>query len=248
MAGALAAGPVLLLIGFAKRLRLRILGWMAVVYTICTATYLWGHHPPLPSYDPSRSIRDPHAVWLYILTYFGASWTELLPHKERIIAFVSLVTYSGFVVQAMRARESVWNIEWFCLGECTLAIGVAFLTALGRVQFGPGQAFASRYQTIAMLYWAGLCTMVLLWAQRRWPRRFWMAQVMLAIVLMLSVLTWKRIWDTEVSRSENLRAACSDVMAGRASASDIRTLDIRSGLEPAVTFLRKRLAEAKSLR
>jgi hypothetical protein len=34
--------------------------------------------------------------------------------------------------------------------------------------------------------------------------------------------------------------ACRVVMAGRAGASDVKTLDIDAGLEPAATFLHKR--------
>jgi hypothetical protein len=103
---------------------------MAGTFTICALLYLLGHHPPAPAYAPIRSIQDPHGIWLYVLTYFGASWTGLLPHKERLIAFVSLIAYLAFVVWALRARDRISNLEWFCLGECTLAAAVAFVTAL----------------------------------------------------------------------------------------------------------------------
>jgi hypothetical protein len=244
MAGASAAGPVLVLLAIMKRLRLPLIACIAAVFAMGTALYLVGHHPPAPSYAPSRAIQNPLGIWLYVLTYFGASWTKLLPHKERIAAFVSFIACLAFIIRAVRTREGVSNLEWFCLGECTLAAGVAFVTALGRVHLGPGQAFASRYQTVAMIYWASLCTLVLLWALRRWPRRFGIAQGVLAVVLLLSALTWGRVWTDAVSRGDELRKACSAVMAGNAGAPEVRTLDIDAGLEPAATFLRKRWAKA----
>jgi len=240
MAGALAAGPALLIIGVAKRLRPQLLAGLALVFVISGGLYLVGHEPIDASDTPARAIHDPRGIWLYMLTYFGASWTKLLPHKERIAAFVSFMAYLASVGRALRVRERVSNLEWFCLGECTFVLGVAFVTALGRIHLGPGQAFASRYQTPAMIYWASLGALGLLLAARRWPERFPVVQGALAIVLLLSMLTWRSAWQVAVLRGVELQNACSAVMAGRAGDSEVKALHIDAGLEPAATFLRKR--------
>jgi hypothetical protein len=238
MAGGMVAGPVLLLLGAAKRLHPMLLTVIGAAFTISGVGYLWGHHPPNPSFAPALAMHNPSGILLYILTFFGASWTKLLPHKERIVASVSLITYMLFVIRSFRARNIVSNFEWFCLGECTLALGVAFVTALGRLHLGPGQAFASRYQTVAMIYWAALCSLVLLWALRRWPRRVLTVQIVLASVLLLSALTWRTIWRSVVPVADRSRRACMAVMNDTAGTSDVRTLHIDAGLEPAATFLR----------
>ncbi|MGA7413566.1 MAG: hypothetical protein WBW33_24035 [Bryobacteraceae bacterium] len=239
MAGALAAGPVLLVTGVAKRLRPWLLVGVVIVFTISGGLYLVGHAPIDASHPPGRAIYDSRGIWLYMLTYFGASWTKLLPHKERIVAFVSFAAYFAFVGRALRRRESISNLEWFCLSECTFVLGVAFVTALGRIHLGPGQAFASRYQTAAMIYWASLCTLCMLYAVRRWPERFPLVQGALALVFLLSTLTWGSTWRAAVSRGVELRTACTAVMAGSASDLEIKTLHIDAGLEPGATFLRK---------
>jgi hypothetical protein len=243
MAGGMLAGPVLLLLGAAKRLHPGLLAVIGAAFTIAGVAYLWGHHPPDPSFAPILAMHNPSGILLYILTYFGASWTKLLPHKERIVSFVSLIVYILFVIRSLRTRKVISNFEWFCLGECTLTLGVAFVTALGRLHLGPGQAFASRYQTVAMIYWAALCSLVMLWALRRWPGGVLIVQVVLASVLLLSALTWRNIWSSVVPPADRSRRACVAVINGTATASDVRTLDIDAGLEPAATFLHKRWAK-----
>lgn len=249
MAGGLVAGPVLPFLAVAKHLRIRLLALIALVFTLSCVAYVWQYHPPHPSHGPGMALRDPLGILKYVLTYFGASWTRLLPHKERIIAFVSLVACVVFAVRAFRGRKSVSNFEWFCLGECTFSFGVAVVTGLGRLYLGPGQAFASRYQTAAMIFWAALCSLILLAVIRRWPSRIFTIQVVLAAMLLLSTFTWREIWNSAVSRSGGLRVACAAVMDGTAGSSEVRTLDIgKAGLEPAETFLRKRWAKDVSSR
>ncbi|HEX4228144.1 MAG TPA: hypothetical protein VHZ07_05705 [Bryobacteraceae bacterium] len=239
MAGGIMAAPVLLMIGAAKRMRPRLLAAIGAAFTFSAVAYFWGHHPPDPSFAPALAMHNPTGILLYVLTYFGASWTKLLSHKERIVASASLIVYIGFVIRSFRARKIVSNFEWFCLGECTLALGVAFVTALGRLHLGPGQAFASRYQTVAMIYWAALYSLVFLWALRRWPRRVLMVEVVAASALLLSALTWRNIWSSIVPVANERQRACVAVIHDRAGTADVRTLDIDAGLEPAATFLRK---------
>jgi len=135
-----------------------------------------------------------------------------MPHKERCIAFASLIAFSALAARNLRRRADVSDFEWFLIAECVMAIATALLTSFGRLQFGAGQAFASRYQTPAMIYWAALVSLAMLWFHRRWPDRIVFAQAGVLAVMLLSVATFPHVWRTTILRAEDLRSACENIM------------------------------------
>ena len=56
------------------------------------------------------------------------------------------------------------------LGIAALMVGVAFLTALGRLKFGLDQALSSRYATPMLLFWLSLAMLAIIEIQSP-PRR-----------------------------------------------------------------------------
>lgn len=144
---------------------------------------------------------------------FRRKLTRLLPHKERLIAFASILIFAAILGRALRRRRGgVSDLEWLLLGECGLTIAIALLTAFGRIQFGEGQAFAGRYQTPAMIYWAALGSLLLLLAYEKRPSRFHVVQAMLLGGMLASVLTFPGIWGSTTARADELRIACRAVM------------------------------------
>lgn len=123
------------------------------------------------------------------------------------------------------------------LAECTLMLSTALLTAFGRIQFGVGQAFAGRYQTPAMIYWAGV---VLIRVNRVWPRRFVVVQAILLVVMFASIATFPKERTATVGRALVLRSACQAVMGPNFNHEDARELYENPAIgEEARPFLRR---------
>jgi hypothetical protein len=239
MAGGLMIGPAVLLVGIAKRFPWRVMVIVFSIFAVSAGTYFWGFKPPDPSHPPQAALADPKGIFVYMLTYFGASWTRMLPHKERTIAFLFLVALLALCIRAVRSRR-VSDFKWFCFSECFLMISVAFVTALGRLRFGPGQAFESRYQTPAMLYWGGFGALVLITIWKSRPSRFRLAQAGIALILLVSMLTFGRIWRVASVRADSFRSVCNTITYGKVDEQAIKELYAGdAGIEPGASFLRK---------
>lgn len=223
-AGGLLIGPITLALAFAKRLSSRYMAWLTATSLMSAAVYL--HHYQRVGTDWGAAALLSHAkdVAVYVLTYLGASWTRILPHKERLIAFLSLIVYTVVLIRQLRNYRKTSDLEWFLLAECTLMLAMGFLAAFGRIQFGVGQAFAGRYQTPAMIYWAALGAIVLIRLKSRWPNKFFYAQVFLLLTMLASAAALPNFWQTESERARALNAACNRVMASHFDPQDARKL------------------------
>jgi hypothetical protein len=214
LAGGLLIGPVAIAFIFFKRLPLRCLVTIVTLFLASSSAYLVHYKAS----DPNHTVLDalPHfkEIFVYLLTYLGASWTKLLPHKERLICFLSFIVFAYLVTQAARHRSRTTDFEWFCVAECSLVITTALLTALGRLQMGVGQAYAGRYQTPAMLYWASLCALLLITVWRLRPSSFPQVQALLVSVLIWSAVSFVPLWRTATRRADVLLSACHTVMNG----------------------------------
>jgi hypothetical protein len=176
-----------------------------------------------------------------VLTYFGASWTRLVPHKERITALLSFVALAIAVVTAIRRREQTTAFEWFCMAECALMTLFANVTAVGRLRYGVGQAYAGRYQTPAMIYWAALCALLLIIVWRNWPKQLMVVAWAVVLVLIASLATCVPIWRLETERNDAIAQACDAAMHGNRDEGGAKVLygGTTRDLEPGVRYLKK---------
>ena len=241
VSGGLVIGPVAIAFALWRRLPARYIGIIAVLFLASAAAYLADYHVPPSKLAPSAAFRHPKDLLVYMLTYFGASWTKLLPHKERPICFLSFIALAFLASLAVRRRRQTGPFEWFCLAECVLAIGVALVTALGRLQYGVGQAYAGRYQTPAMLYWASLCSLVLIstWHQR--PERLLAVQASILLILVASAATLIPIWTRTAEYGDELARACYLVMHGNhdEAAAKLMYGGTRQDVAPGVEYLHR---------
>ncbi len=214
VAGGLLIGPVSIAFAIFKRLRVRHIVAMTALFSASTVAYLTGYYAADPKHPPFAALRQVKDILVYVLTYFGASWTRLLPHKERVTCLISFVCFGFLTVRAVRNRSRTSNFEWFCIAECVFMIATASVTAIGRLQFGVGQAYAGRYQTPAMLYWGSLCALALINFQRYRPMKFRYLQTAVLIILLLSTATYPWMWTSIVKNGDALRNACYVVMHG----------------------------------
>lgn len=215
LAGGLLIGPAVLAVAYLKRISAGLTVTFAAIYLVSAIAYLFGYRRSATDLSPLSELSRCKDLLVYVLTYFGASWTRLLPHKERIVAFISITAFLALFIKALRKRREVSDFEWFLIGECGLALATALLTAFGRLQFGVGQAFASRYQTPAMIYWAALGSLALLWFHRNWPARIAFSVAAILAVMVLSIFTFPRVWASATSHADGLRVACRTTMGPR---------------------------------
>ncbi len=240
VAGGLAIGPIVIVVGLLRRIATRYMLLICLLFVGTALAYLSGYRVPPSHLTPMEALAHPKGIFTYVLTYFGASWTRLLPHKERITCFLSLLVFATLIVIALRNRDQIGAFEWFCIAECSLMIAIAIITALGRLQYGVGQAYAGRYQTPAMLYWASLSALLLITVWRFRPQYFGVAQGFVLVVAIASAATFIPIWRSTASHADQLSAACHAVMSGNQDERAAKLLyGSRQDVAPGVDYLHR---------
>jgi hypothetical protein len=144
-------------------LRLRLRNWVAVTFAttavVTTALYFRGYSRPLQNSNPVASLHSPLKILAYMASYFGSSWGygSSWTHHNLQIALCAGAAGLGLAVWfLLRYRRTEEVSRGFTLQLRLLllfCLGTAFLTAVGRLASGDSQAFAPRYQTVALLFW-----------------------------------------------------------------------------------------------
>ena len=130
--------------------------------TVSTALYLHNYHRPLGHGNPASSIQSPLEIVQYIATYFGSPWVRHDVPLATLIGMLGLgaAFFVLFLVPAyIRAGNPFPILLLLIVAFC---LGTAFITSLGRLNFGIRQAFASRYHTFALLFWCCLALLLLM--------------------------------------------------------------------------------------
>lgn len=100
--------------------------------------------------------------------------------------------------------------------ELAFLMTTSVVIALGRLALGIGQASSSRYQSPAMLFWASLASVLLLWLnQRKSVRLLTAARVLIIFVVLLSAFGMRPIYSANERRARELGTACEVVASGR---------------------------------
>jgi len=186
----LANGNLLwpLLVAAALLLRLPLTAVLSFAVTGLISIALYFHNyvrPPLHA-NPLASPERAAAMLAYLTAYFGSSWiwrnvgaAEMIGTTGLLIAAIVLIRLP-FLIRARRrfALQLVFTIA-FCVAS-------AVVTAAIRLNFGVAQAFASRYQVFALLFWCclGLLLLGSDWLRAR-PSAFLVVQV-----CMLTIFAW----------------------------------------------------------
>jgi hypothetical protein len=186
--------PLLVVAALLLRLRRAAVLSFLVTGTVSTVLYLHNYHRPLGHGNPVSSLHSPLEIFQYIATYFGSPWVR---HAVPLATFIGIVGLAAafFVLfrfpAYLRAGRPFPVLLVLILVFC---LGTAFLTSLGRLNFGVRQAFASRYHTFALLLWCCLGLLLLMSESVTVPRgRFLVVQVcMLAII----------VWSSHITRND----------------------------------------------
>jgi hypothetical protein len=185
--------PMLLLLTLALRLPKWTQFLTAGVGASAIALYLRGYQAPSYHSRPSTSILHPLSVAKYVVTYFGSSWDSTLPSYKAWPTFSELVTVlaiAGSLASIawlfVRSKAKPDPVRAFFAANILFALGGAVLTSLGRLDFGIGQAASSRYQVIALLFWASLAGLILASLAPMHSRSFLMLEVQIALLILMT--------------------------------------------------------------
>ena len=161
----LANGNLLwpLLVAAVLLLRLPIFAALSFAIAGLVSIALYFHNyvrPPLHA-NPLASPEKTAAVLKYLAAYFGSSWirrnvgaAELIGTAGLLIAAILVVQVPSYVRAHRRFAVQLVLTIVFCVAS-------ALVTAAIRLNLGVTQAFASRYQVFALLFWCCLGLLLL---------------------------------------------------------------------------------------
>lgn len=162
--------PVALWAGRSKA-QIAVLGIAAVALL---ASYLHGYVPPSGHSDPLRTVLRPELP-VYAAVELGNPFGQLFQalhiahfgYWDGGFGVLGLALFGAAVLIQLRRGRSIDPAELVFLGSAALMVGVAFLTALGRLKFGLPQALSSRYATPMLLFWLSLAMLAIIEIRHR---------------------------------------------------------------------------------
>jgi hypothetical protein len=186
--------PILSLVAFGLGYSRRRQIQLGVIGAASVAVYLYGYRTPFYHSSPLDSLLHPVAVLRFVVTYFRFSGDPTMPEGNLWPTFAESITLIAIVwvlTGAVRCfvlrRPGFSRLEWFCYANQLFILSSATVTALGRLRFGAGQATSSRYQGLALLFWACTAILILLRAVARAENsKAWIACEALLVVLLLA--------------------------------------------------------------
>lgn len=169
LASGLMIWPLLAALVYCYRLPKKIAICTWALFVFIWGTYLIDYHFHGGHANPLESLRHPVAVVVYLCAWVGNAVASL-GQKAAIylgacgLAVFGVAFFTGFKRLYLDRRLAEMGLMGFML--YVLSGGV--LTALGRINFGTGQALSPRYVTPTLLFWMALLAFLL--AGRRWNR------------------------------------------------------------------------------
>lgn len=174
--------PVLITVALLSQLPWRTVG----VYTfglVCVPLYLIGYHSPRYHASPLQSLHQPQLIIQYILSYIGGG---AVPDRHiglaPVVGLFGLATAVVLIFGLMMHREKAGLLEYVFAGIILYIVATAFITSLGRMNFGVNQAFSSRYQSFALLFWLSLSLWIISIAARQ-QKTNWLITMYLVIMV-----------------------------------------------------------------
>ena len=156
LANGLLLAPLLAMAALGLRLRKWVAVTFATTAVVTTALYFHGYSRPSQNSNPVVSLHSPLKILAYMASYFGSSWgygSSWTHHNLQIALYAGAAALGLAVWFLLRYRRTTQAFTVQLLLLLLFCLGTAFLTAVGRLASGDGQAFAPRYQTVALLFW-----------------------------------------------------------------------------------------------
>lgn len=187
LANGLVLWPIFAVILVVLRVNWRYTVTLLSVAALVFTAYFWQWFTPDGHSHPLDSLQHPVDMVHYVLCYLGGSWAIFGMLPTVLLGDVGLALGVFVLARVWTARDSLRMLDIFVAVTILGSIGTASETALGRLNFGLQQATSSRYQTVALVYWAALAIWVVSKiprAQRPAPLRCWAAACFVLVVLL----------------------------------------------------------------
>ncbi len=154
--------PLLVVAALLLRLRLSAILVLIISGTAGILTYFHHYISPPGSISLSGSLQTPGRTLEYLATYLGASWTTTYNRSAMFYGIAGLVLLLCLIPRFRLPVETARVFSVLLVLILMFCLGTATITALGRSSSGLDQAFSSRYQTFALLFWWALLMLLLL--------------------------------------------------------------------------------------
>ncbi len=191
LASGILIWPLLLLLSFMLRMPARTKWLIAAAGAVATGAFLWGFHSPGNTAQPLDSLRHPIAVGKFVRALLAWSWDSatptglLWPSLAQLCATVAAVVVVGAFLRMLWSNAGPDKLQLFLVANAVFLLATAFVIALGRINFGIEQAVASRYQTIALAFWASFGALVLLWRMGKTGDAVGLIEIQIAALFLL---------------------------------------------------------------
>ncbi len=159
--------PLLVFAALLLRLRPPAVWSFAIAGTVSTALYFHGYFRPLQHASPISSVQVPAKVFEYLAIYLGSPWVRQYDRSATFFGTAGLVVALCLVLRFRSYVQSRSALSVQLVLTLVFCLGTALITALGRVNLGLMQAFSSRYQTVALLFWCCLGLLLLAASEKR---------------------------------------------------------------------------------
>ena len=175
--------PVLITVALLTKLPWRLVGAYFLGLACIVPLYLIGYHSPSQHASPFESAHQPRLVLEYMEKYLGGG---AVPDSHiglaRVVGLLGLIAAVALVPRLVIRWGKTSLLEYSLAGIVLYSVATALITSLGRLNFGTNQAFTSRYQTFALLFWLALSVWIISILARQ-PAANWLVAVYLLIVV-----------------------------------------------------------------
>jgi len=156
LASGLLVWPVLLLVCFFERAPLRTLVTVTIAGVAMWMFYFIGYFSS-PDLNPWVSLTHPVTVAAFTFTFLANTFSSTPSRFAGGLGLCSLsIGIVGFVLYVRARPDSLWKLPSFFVYLALFIAGTALLAAVGRLNFGLGQAAVSRYRTPTLIFWASI--------------------------------------------------------------------------------------------
>jgi hypothetical protein len=157
MGNGLVIWPTLLAVCLVRRIGTRSVAVVGIAGAAFTTSYLWGYHS-VPGHTPySKSLEHPFGMAHYVVTYLGHPGEMLGSKAVPFVGALGCLLFLAVAIASARQRALLADpAVLFGMASAAFVLVSAIQTALGRLEFGIGQALSSRYALPAGVYWASL--------------------------------------------------------------------------------------------
>ena len=152
LANGVLTWPILWVTAFWLPLQKKAKVSLIVIGTAAICLYFYGYKSPVYHSDPFETLRQPDLITQYLLNYFGHCLSMFVTYPNLVCFTLAL---GGMIAVVYLLYDETTKVTGMALGmTMVFLLGTGLITALGRIKFGLDQAYASRYQTPVMLFWA----------------------------------------------------------------------------------------------